>query len=179
MAKSELSRPFQLAELGDRPNLQVARLAIRTDVDERAGLARRFDLLSVDEFVATVAVRLDNPGKLVVNGHLRAAVVQRCVVTLDPVPATIDEEFEVVLAKDEEAAGEEEAELDLPEPWPGAELDLGELVAQQLGIALDPYPRAPGADVVLGGDQDQGAETGSHRPFSGLAELRDRLGRKG
>ena len=41
-----------------------------------------------------------------------------------------------------------EADQDPPEPLPPEGLDLGELVAQQLAVALDPYPRASGAEVA-------------------------------
>ena len=34
-----------------------------------------------------------------------------------------------------------------PEPAPGGWIDLGELAAEQLGLALDPYPRKPDAEV--------------------------------
>ena len=37
---------------------------------------------------------------------------------------------------------------DAPEPIEGGIIDLGEAVAQQLALALDPYPRAPGAAIL-------------------------------
>ena len=36
---------------------------------------------------------------------------------------------------------------DAPEPAPDGLIDLGELAAEQLGLALDPYPRKPDAAV--------------------------------
>ena len=82
--------------------------------------------------------------------HLEAAVVQTCVVTLDPVAARIDAAFERFYGYDvleEEAEGaRSEVFLDLSddlpvEPLSGDLLDLGAAVAEQLALELDSYPR--------------------------------------
>ena len=60
-------------------------------------------------------------------------------------------------------------EVDLPEPLPEGALDLGETVAQQLSLGLDPYPRAPGSEL----DSRWRGETGPPQgPFAGLAALK-------
>ena len=67
---------------------------------------------------------------------------------------------------------------ELEEALPEGPLDLGELVAQEFAVALDPYPRAPGAAFkpVWGADEvPDPAETppeGKIRPF---ADLKARL----
>ena len=38
-------------------------------------------------------------------------------------------------------------EEDPPEPIRAGRMELGELVAQHLSLALDPYPRKPGAEL--------------------------------
>ncbi len=38
-------------------------------------------------------------------------------------------------------------ESDAAEPFDGDAIDIGEAVAQQLALALDPYPRAPGVSL--------------------------------
>jgi hypothetical protein len=55
------------------------------------------------------------------------------------------------------------------------EIDLGEAVAQQLAVALDPYPRAPGAAWPQAdtGDADIAAEP-VRRPFAALDALKKR-----
>jgi uncharacterized metal-binding protein YceD (DUF177 family) len=40
---------------------------------------------------------------------------------------------------------------DPPEAIENNSIDLGELVAQQLAVSLDPYPRAPGTEVPAEG----------------------------
>jgi uncharacterized metal-binding protein YceD (DUF177 family) len=86
-----------------------------------------------------------------VKGRISAEVVQACVVTLDPVPARIDERFEVDFLEGVQPAVTD-LELDAeaaeaPEPAPDGWIDLGELAAEQLGLAMDPYPRKPDAEV--------------------------------
>jgi hypothetical protein len=63
-------------------------------------------------------------------------------------------------------------EAELPEPLPSSgKLDLGEILAEELSLALDPYPRSPAADRLLAEleARDRG-EAGS--PFGVLASLR-------
>jgi hypothetical protein len=52
-------------------------------------------------------------------------------------------------------------------------VDLGEAVAEQLALALDPYPRAPGAAMPEETD-DAAAE---RHPMAALAKLRPANGR--
>jgi uncharacterized metal-binding protein YceD (DUF177 family) len=87
-----------------------------------------------------------------VEGTLRAEVIQACVVTLDPVPARIEDSFVRTYTSKPSSVAEAEAVVDLdqeepPEPIMGGAVDIGEAVAETLGLALDPYPRAPGAEL--------------------------------
>lgn len=63
---------------------------------------------------------------------------------------------------------ESEVGLDSPEPFEGSVIDLGEVLAQTLGVNLPPYPRKAGA-VWQGGTQDALPE--SSHPLSDLARL--------
>lgn len=152
----EFSRPCAV----DRLPAGGQGFALAATEAERAALARRFDLDALDRLEAeghVQAVPVAGAQPLVeVSGRLRAAASQRCVVTLEPVPATLDTTFRRVFTRelpDEAAAAEIEVDAlddDEPEPLPpGETLDLGELVAEELAVALDPYPRSPDADAVL------------------------------
>jgi hypothetical protein len=71
------------------------------------------------------------------------------------------------------------AQTDAPEPLAGNLLDVGEIVAQQLSLAADPYPRRPGVrleDVLpkLRKDTRHGRHEPRRHPFAGLAALRDK-----
>ncbi|MFC7539628.1 DUF177 domain-containing protein [Siccirubricoccus deserti] len=79
------------------------------------------------------------------RGRFTATVTQACIVTLEPVEQQMAESlaFRLLPPEQEEADGPE----DLDEiACPDGVADLGEAVAEQLALALDPYPRAPGAD---------------------------------
>jgi len=140
----EFSRPVGVNHLprGGRT------VAVEADEAERAALARRFDLIALDELKARFTLTPGRGDTVLVAGTLQAAVVQRCVVTLDPVPAAVEDEIEEIFA-DTEGREEDEIEVDPLaaeiEPLVGGRIDLGELAAQHLSLALDPYPRSPDA----------------------------------
>lgn len=126
---------------------------IVANAQERKALAERFGLLDLPKLEAHLEVDHARGGMLAVTGKLTADVVQACVVTLEPVPAHVSDTINILFAPahllDKGAgsphfdAGEEEA----PEPIINGTIDLGELVAQHLAIALDPYPRKKGVSL--------------------------------
>ena len=153
---------------------------------ERAALAKRFGFLGLPAFSARVTVDRRIGGQIVVEGRLRGRIVQACVLTLDPVTQDLDEPFRIIFKKDlsddrDPESGEAvlSAQADSPEPLSGNMLDVGEIVAEQLSLAADPYPRRPGAkleDVLpkpRGGGRKGPPEKRRH-PFAGLAALRDK-----
>ena len=101
--------------------------------------------------------------------------MQTCVVSLEPVVADITEPFVIHYAAGQPAEGDEEVlvaleEDESPEPLVGGAIDVGEAVTQQLVLALDPYPRKPGAVVpAAAAPPTQPAENG---PFAALAALK-------
>ncbi|HEX7970110.1 MAG TPA: YceD family protein, partial [Stellaceae bacterium] len=93
---------------------------------------------------------------------------QACVVTLEPVAARVEDSFALLYGAAEEEGAEEvvlSGEVELVEPLPDRLLDIGEVVAQQLSLALDPYPRAPGAVA-------EAPQEGLASPFAALAKWR-------
>ena len=122
----------------------------------------------MDRLEATLDLAAEPGGTVRVRGHLAADVTQACVVTLDPVPQHIEEPVELRFVP----AGMESAEDDpgAPDEIPmtrGGVLELGEAVAEQVALALDPYPRAKGAELP-----PEAQESGSPGPFAALAKLR-------
>lgn len=151
----------------------VVERTIDAHEDERAGLAARFGLLSLDALSAGVTLRCVAGGPVVrVDGRLVADVRQRCVVTLEPVAEHIDAEFSETFAPEGYVPPEEVEEEDLPETLDAGGIDIGELVAQHLALSLNPYPRAPDAEIPA--DRRESRETEGEerrRPFAGLDEL--------
>jgi uncharacterized metal-binding protein YceD (DUF177 family) len=141
MPEAEFSRPFEAARLGGG----VAAYGVAADAGERAGLARRFGLLALDRLEARIELRRVAGGLIRLDAALAADVVQECVVTLDPVPSRIDEQFTLLFGATADDAAALDPDADIVEPMADGRIDVGEAVAQQLSLALDPYPRAPGA----------------------------------
>ncbi|TIT56062.1 MAG: DUF177 domain-containing protein, partial [Mesorhizobium sp.] len=92
-----------------------------------------------------------------------ADITQACIVTLDPVQAHIDEPVEALLLPEDSKLGRQgydgggEILLDAdgpdsPETFSGDTIDVGALAEQFFGLAIDPYPRKPGASLDAGDD---------------------------
>lgn len=171
----EFARPLRLDQIGAGDN----KLSIEANEAERAALARRFALLSIERLSADYAVRRDAVG-LLATGRLTGQVVQACVATAAPVPATIDESFTLRFLPEPGDDAPEEVELDAADCdtmfYTGSAIDLGEAAAETLALALDPFPRAPGAEEAL---REAGViEEGAVTPLSGLAAaLQEKLGK--
>jgi uncharacterized metal-binding protein YceD (DUF177 family) len=136
----EFSRTIRAHDVGTTPRHE----SIEAKPVERAGIAARFDLRALDRLTAELTVVRD-AGGIRVTGRFAAAGEQACVVSAEPVAFALDEAVdlrfsEAVAEGDEIELGG--SDLDIV-PLDGDHLDLGEAVAQSLGLALDPYPRAP------------------------------------
>ncbi|TZG26072.1 YceD family protein [Sphingomonas montanisoli] len=170
----EFSRTYRIDTLGEG----AREVAIEADEAERAKLAARFGLISVDRLAAKASIGTKN-GVIVAEGTIDAVVVQACVASGTPMPATVREPFvlKFVAATGPGTADDEieltEADCDVVE-YEGSAIDLGEAVAETMVLALDPFPRSPDADEVLkaAGVLGEG-ETG---PFAALKALKDKLG---
>lgn len=164
----EFSRPVAVAEM--EPGDEISRL-LETDEAERAALAARMGLIALDSLAAEVTVRRLSGGPLYrVKGRLLADVVQSCVVTLEPVPGHVEEDFDELYAAEGYEPPEDDEDAEQPEFFDGHTIDLGELAAQILLLSLDLYPRAPGAALALKSAEAEDVSD-RRRPFEGLAEM--------
>jgi uncharacterized metal-binding protein YceD (DUF177 family) len=169
-AAGEFSRPIDLERVAESEVVHD----IAATAEERAALAARFGLLAIDQLEARIRLRRTRGRtELRLVGRIRADVTQACVVTLAPVEATVDEEFTVLYGT---APVTSDVDIDpeanaLWEPLPAGPLDVGELVAQELVLALDPYPRASGAVLDPGLNPPVVPEP-KVNPFAVLAKLR-------
>jgi uncharacterized metal-binding protein YceD (DUF177 family) len=180
--KSEIERIVDLERLG----ASGTALEIVASDSEREALVRRFGFLGLPVFSARVSVDRRPGGQVVVEGRLRGKVVQACILTLEPVIQELDDPFRLVFKQDlaeerDPESGEAllSAQIDAPEPLQGNLLDIGEIVAEQLSLAADPYPRRPGVkleDVLPKPRQAgrMGRNEQRRHPFAGLAALRDK-----
>jgi uncharacterized metal-binding protein YceD (DUF177 family) len=155
---------------------------LRATPAEREELRRRFKLLDLQELAARGTILPLKGGQgLRVSGHIAAALAQSCVVTLEPVTQRIDEDFQLEFGDTGEVIEAASGEMVLlpdqeqPDPMPATGLDVGGLVAEQLALAIDPYPRKEGADLqeVLRRHGVK-AEAGKPNPFAALAALKSK-----
>lgn len=169
-ADPEFARPLPLEEIGDRGD---TRRAITASQSECESLARRLGLEGLSGFRVEMAIDRFPGGDIVVTGRVVAEVVQTCVVTLEPVPDQVDEAFEVRFTTQPEPEPADlvigPGESEPPEPLTDPILDIGELAAQQLALALNPWPRRPDVDIPEALVPDPARDG----PFAGLAALRE------
>ncbi|MCI5077099.1 DUF177 domain-containing protein [Oricola sp.] len=180
---SSVSRPVVVSVLPS------AGFPVRIDADEkeRAALAEAHGLDAVESFVADLEVKRWRKDGVRVVGTVHARVVQSCVVTLETVISDLDAPVDAVFLPegsrmarplDEDGALIVDPEgADIPEMFEGGVIDAGLVAEEFFELAIDPYPRAPGAAMEEGtASQADGSEDeASESPFSGLAALRDKL----
>lgn len=151
MSTPEFSRPIDVRQVESKPAHLEATEA------ERAALAARFNLVRIDSLIADIDMARDDRA-VEARGRLRAEIVQSCAVSAEDLPVSIDEEllFRFVPEATRYVA-DEEVELDALHcdeiEYTGSHIDLGEAVAQSLGLAIDPYltgPQAEAARVAAG-----------------------------
>ncbi|MFC4351624.1 YceD family protein [Fodinicurvata halophila] len=180
--ETEFSRPVSLSGLGSTETIQE----IAAEAEERDSLVQRFELLSLDYLEGVLKLKKVRAGRgLHVNGTVRAGVVQQCVVSLEPVEVKIEEEFSLdfdLLSPDEQEVTQELLEEEVTvdpeedrEPLNGQMLDLGELLTQQMAIALPSFPRKPEAELERsqwGSEAVEEEFSEKVSPFSKLKELK-------
>ena len=180
-------------------DLKPGEIERRFDADETecVALAERFGVLAVRDLKAEVTLRRKGRSDLIVlQGRLSAEVEQSCVVTLEPVGETVEEDFLLRFTLDPAKAAADSSEGsggdvvidpeadDPPEAAGPLGIDVGEAIAQQLSVAINPYPRAPGAGLDsaasspaseggAGGRRDEKIEKAAdNNPFAVLKTLK-------
>ena len=92
-------------------------------------------------------------------------------ISLEPLPVQVDERFSVDLVEAAEPETDEiEVSLDdnAPDVIEDGRIDLGQYAVEQLALALDPFPRKPGAEFV------QPEEPAEISPFAVLKAFKPR-----
>ncbi|MBT4940967.1 MAG: DUF177 domain-containing protein [Rhodospirillaceae bacterium] len=172
----ELSRVIKVDALkGDHFELEIT-----ANEEERLALATRFDLIDL-KFLTASLVFTFPPTKsdIHVKANFKAAVIQRCGVTLEPVPADIEGEFwcdysQEFSTEDVEIIEFDEQTEDPPEAIVDGEFDVGIMLTEQFGLELDPFPRAPEADfdAIRKATNGKLDDPDSNNPFAVLKKLK-------
>ncbi|GAA3999058.1 DUF177 domain-containing protein [Sphingomonas humi] len=151
------------------------RIEVHADEAERAAVAERLDLPGLERLEATLTLTLNRDGETIrAEGRLRASVTQACVATGEPVPAMVDEKIALLFLPEPKGTPDEDVELSADDLdvifHDGREIDLAAAIADELSLALDPYPRSAGAEDAL---KDAGVLSEEQAgPFAALAALK-------
>jgi uncharacterized metal-binding protein YceD (DUF177 family) len=156
-------------------------VAIEATPAEREELASFYRLPAIAALTATLRLEPWGRGGARVTGAVHGELTQVCIVSVEPFPATVDEDVDVRFApqkaaKPGSAAPEETFSLtdeDEPDPVVDGKIDLGALTAEFFALGLDPYPRKPGAAL----DEEPTNSEQTDSPFAALAQ-RDKAGRE-
>ena len=173
--RTEFSRIVDLE--GIAPGTAASVFEIEATESERAALATRFGLAAIGGLAARVTLERIGPSEVMFSADIQAEVVQTCVVTLEPVANGIQERIAFRFGPSADPSGHrrmaEFAADDGFEPLPDGAFDIGEIVAEEFSLLLDPYPRRAGAAA---GDEDSEYrlihEEKPDTPFGALAGLR-------
>jgi uncharacterized metal-binding protein YceD (DUF177 family) len=150
---------------------------IEADQAARAAMAEAAGLRELAFARATFDLAPRSGGRVHVSGRVQARVGQTCVVTLEPLDNEIDEEVDLIFAPSEQIPelaepADEDGDVmtetaEAPEPIENGVIDLGRLATDMLYLAIDPYPRKPGAVFE---PQVTAADPDDH-PFAALKAL--------
>lgn len=175
MTDPQPARPSRFRTGGLSPR-KPTRFDYAADAGARAALAGDLGLLALKSLRLKGEITPAGRDELVLTARLLAEAEQACVVTLAPVPARIDEPVRrryVAGLADPQGDEVEMPEDDTVEPMPEV-IDLAEIAAEALALALPLYPRAPGAElgeVVHSAAGVTPLTDAELKPFAGLAAL--------
>ncbi|WDI30651.1 DUF177 domain-containing protein [Hyphococcus flavus] len=137
-------------------------------------IATRLNVISADAFSCDLHLRASRH-EINITGKVTATLIRECVASLEPMEEVIDESFDVEFARsspdnlrkeNEDGEAVYEGEDIPPEIHEGEIFDIGEFAVQQLALAMNPFPRMPGAQSLA---EVYGRED-NVSPFAVLAE---------
>ena len=171
--RPEFSRPLAVERIGSTGT----ELTIEADAEERDALARRFGIAAIHALAARFVATPWRRGGVELRGDVAAEVELVSVVSLEPFTTEVADNI-VRYFQAETAPGHHPAVLSVesledeePDVISGGAIDLGEIAAESLALALDPYPRKPGE--VFQHESDQMAEERRQEsPFAVLSRLK-------
>jgi uncharacterized metal-binding protein YceD (DUF177 family) len=169
-------RPIQVDILGPNPK----RIKIDANSDELRELEERFDLKQMDFLTGEAILKRISGQKIECKITAKAKITQICVVSLKPVVSAIDVSFRRVYGSASERKSQSsEIIIDIDaddelEPILDGVIDIAEALTEELGLEIDPFPRAEGSDFSdfgVGPDITED-EVQALNPFAALSGLK-------
>lgn len=134
--------------------LPATKMIVEANEAECAALAKRFGVTAIHSLGAEVDF-VNRDEAVLVDGILTATIEQPCAVTRESLTYEVTEPFSLrFVPAGQTPEYEEDEEFELTEEeldeveYEGDSFDLGEAIAQTLGLAIDPYREGPDADAV-------------------------------
>ena len=158
----ELHRPFLVGQVPPAGTMVL----VEATPAECSALALRMGLPEVSDLRCRFRLTRESTTRVHATGLLQAHIVQTCVISLEDFPAVVEESFAVRFVPSGTETDDMDPETEDEIPYENGTIDLGEAAAEQLGLALDPYPRMPDAELP------EVEQEGEPHPFAALDRLR-------
>ncbi len=158
---TEISRLIPLDRIGSAGLDYV----VEAKPEELEKLAARLLIPNVLRLYCAFHLRRVERGVIEAEGLLEAEVVQVCVASSEPFAQEVSEAFALQFVPAGTEAPDDDLEAPDQIPYDTHAIDVGEAAAEQLALALDPYPRRPDLEEAV-----PEAEKAPH-PFAALAAL--------
>jgi len=163
--------------------------SITADQTTRDALALRYDLYTVQALSCDIHVKPKSDKMTYhVKGDIKGQLDQKSSVSGKPVPTDIHYDFEAWYQdqsritsfqdakKNKDESNQDEFEIenekDSPEKLHNNIIDLGDIAAEFLGLALDDYPRTDSEKEGTGDYIEVNPEDAKPNPFAALASLK-------
>jgi uncharacterized metal-binding protein YceD (DUF177 family) len=148
--------------------------ARKASPDDCRALAEALVIPAVEDLNVNYRISALPGGGYRLSGDLAGRVIQSCVVSLEPVPGTVADTFNVEFWPDYSRRAEETEKSVLTGPdvelLENGVIDAGRIVFECLSAALDPYPRREGAEFGWRDPADENPAKAS--PFAVLSKLK-------
>ncbi|SOE17344.1 uncharacterized protein DUF177 involved in 23S rRNA accumulation [Hoeflea halophila] len=155
---------------------------ISADAADLERLARQWHVPEVQSFETELELGRWKRDGVRVKGHVRSTIVQECVVTLDPVTQTIEEEVETIFLPENSRLTKRTLDVngemfldpdgpDLPELFSGDSIDVGAVAAEFAALSIDAYPRKEGLEYADRIESDSSTDK-KPSPFAVLQGLK-------
>ncbi len=156
MKKLELSRPLEVKRVPAKGSHEI----IKAETKECAALAKRMDIPAIHVLEARLLALPWRGGGLKVTGTVHADIEQVSVISLENFLSTVSFDVERYFLPAGIEGNDETDEIT------GGVVDLGEIVAETIGLELDPYPRK--ADEAFSGFDSEELPEPRVSPFAKL-----------
>lgn len=145
--------------------------------EERERIAAELELLDLSRLEAELTLNRKGGGRVEISGMLMADLAQPCVVTLE----RVDQSIETGIARSfvpegtvPKRGGDDVVDVsvdadDPPDTYDRGGIDVGAFVYEELVLAIDPFPRAPGA-TLPDEARDEG-DAAADSPFAVLKSI--------